>query len=596
MSQSDSSNQPRYSAIWYFLSRYKVLFFATLVLMLVSSALESVSILAFFPLFSTILSDNQSDSSGVLGGVIRLVDLIPIVSPLLAASVLLISVLLTRVLFNLGRDSLIAYANGKLLYDVKQQVIGRYSSSEYLYILDKKQGELLYSTIEAPSGVSGAFAAVTGMIMSLLKVAAIMVVLLAVLPWAALAVILMGFTYYVLIHHVSKRVSYRIGEEKASANAEQLVIGSEFLTGCRQILAFNGVTPWVQRFDIQNRIHSKAVFKELLWGAIPRPFVEIAVVCLMLGLVLVLASSGSDGLTNALPTAGLFAVAMVQLMAPISSFGQMRMSVMTMLHNLEIVHEAVTNDTPTRRSGTRELDKLKEGIKFKSLSFRYPGRDPIFENLDLMFERGKVTAVVGASGSGKTTLANLVLGLLHPTSGGILIDDIPIEELDQKMWVSKIGFVSQDPFTYHTSIKDNILIGRCYVEMDKIISAAQIANAHDFIKQTPQGYETIVGDRGMRLSGGQQQRLAIARAVLDEPEVLIFDEATSSLDTMSERSVQEAIDAVSNDRTVIIIAHRLSTIERSDKIIVLDNGQVVEEGSHQELLKKNGQYAQLVAS
>ena len=214
----------------------------------------------------------------------------------------------------------------------------------------------------------------------------------------------------------------------------------------------------------------------------------------------------------------------------------------------------------------------------------------------MSFEKGKVTAIVGTSGAGKTTIINLILGLFEPTEGTITVDGIPLQELKQETWLSKIGFVSQETFTYHSTVSDNIMIGRTDRSDESIAKAAKVANAHGFISELDEGYQTVIGERGMKFSGGQQQRLAIARALLDSPEFMLFDEATSSLDTISERAVQESIDLVSKDRTDVIVAHRLSTISHADKIIVLDNGQVVETGKHNELLSLNGHYARLAGA
>jgi ABC-type multidrug transport system fused ATPase/permease subunit len=218
------------------------------------------------------------------------------------------------------------------------------------------------------------------------------------------------------------------------------------------------------------------------------------------------------------------------------------------------------------------------------------------DKVTMAFEKGKVTAIVGPSGSGKTTLINLILGLFDPSEGKITVDGISLQNLTHETWLSRIGFVSQDPFITNNTIAENIRFNREGHRFEEIKNAAQIANAHNFINEFPQGYETIAGDRGIKLSGGQQQRLCIARAVLGSPEILIFDEATSSLDSIAEKQVQEAIDAASANRTVIIIAHRLSTIRRADKIIVLDQGKIIEQGTHQELLSNDGQYSRQVAA
>jgi ABC-type multidrug transport system fused ATPase/permease subunit len=290
---------------------------------------------------------------------------------------------------------------------------------------------------------------------------------------------------------------------------------------------------------------------------------------------------------------GVFAVALMRLLPALLSLGATRMGFMSNLPGVEQTYRAITSPLPQRSDGNLALESFERAIVFENVSFAHKRRETLLQDMDLTFEKGQVTAIAGPSGAGKTTIINLILGLFQPTKGKITVDGIPLQDIKQETWLSKIGFVSQDPFTYHTTIAENILFGRNEHSRESVIQAAKIANAHGFISELPQGYDTVVGDRGMTLSGGQQQRLAIARAMLGSPEILIFDEATSSLDSLSETLVQEAIDSVSIDRTVIIIAHRFSTIEHADKIIVLDNGRVVEQGPHQELLSGQGLYAHM---
>jgi ABC-type multidrug transport system fused ATPase/permease subunit len=230
------------------------------------------------------------------------------------------------------------------------------------------------------------------------------------------------------------------------------------------------------------------------------------------------------------------------------------------------------------------------------VSFAHKDRATFLDQVNMSFGKGQITAIVGPSGSGKTTLINLILGLFQPSHGRITIDGTPLQCLTHASWLGRIGFVSQDPFTFNTTIEENIRFSRKGHSRETVVQAATIANAHDFISELPDGYDTVVGDRGIKLSGGEQQRVCIARAVIESPEILIFDEATSSLDPLSEKQVQEAIDIASAGRTVIVIAHRLSTIRNADKIIVLDNGRVVEQGTHQELLTRQGEYSRQVSA
>ena len=254
------------------------------------------------------------------------------------------------------------------------------------------------------------------------------------------------------------------------------------------------------------------------------------------------------------------------------------------------------DDKPFMNPGHKPYTQLQQGIHFKKLSFRYPGSEkPVLNGVDLYLKKGTTLALVGASGAGKSTLADLLPRFYDPTEGQIEIDGIDLKALDTKSFRRSLGIVSQDTFLFNASVRDNLIYGRPEATEDEIKDAMYRANAHEFILSLPEGLETLIGDRGVLLSGGQRQRLAIARALLQDPDILILDEATSALDTISERLVQKAIDELSKDRTTLVIAHRLSTVQNADQIAVMDQGQVVETGTHTELLNKGGYYSQLCA-
>lgn len=249
------------------------------------------------------------------------------------------------------------------------------------------------------------------------------------------------------------------------------------------------------------------------------------------------------------------------------------------------------DDKPYFQNGHRDFSGLKRSIDFESVDFSYQPEEPVLRNITLSIKRGETTALVGTSGAGKTTLADLIPRFYDPTQGRILVDGVDIRSLKIDSFRQRMAIVSQDTFIFNTTVRENLAYGvadRGEVSEHDLREAARMANALDFILDLPKGFDTVLGDRGIRLSGGQRQRIAIARALLQNPEVLILDEATSALDSLTEKLIQDSLEQLSKGRTVIAIAHRLSTIAEADKVVVLEKGRIVEQGRYQELLETRG--------
>ncbi|MFN3699486.1 MAG: ABC transporter ATP-binding protein, partial [Dictyoglomus sp.] len=240
------------------------------------------------------------------------------------------------------------------------------------------------------------------------------------------------------------------------------------------------------------------------------------------------------------------------------------------------------------------LPPIKGFVEFEKVSFTYDGNQWVLKNINLKVKAGEKVAIVGSSGAGKTSLVNLIPRFIDPTEGVVRIDGYDIRRVNLKSLRSQIGFVPQESIIFHGTVKENISYGKPYVSMEEIIEAAKMARAHEFIMRLPKGYDTVIGEGGIGLSGGQIQRIAIARTILLKPRLIILDEATSALDAESEAYVQEALEELMKGKTAFIVAHRFSTIKRSDRIIVLEDGKIVEEGTHEELLRRGGVYTRII--
>ena len=307
---------------------------------------------------------------------------------------------------------------------------------------------------------------------------------------------------------------------------------------------------------------------------------------------------GGNQVKNGAITSGDFAsiiTAIYMVFTPVKKLGD----AYTFLQEIRAAIERIYTVLYTKKeeAGAIAVDGIKQGLKFENVSFVYSSNnEPILKNINLEIRSGEVIAIVGPSGAGKTSLADLLPRFYDPTEGCIKIDGVDLKDMDLKSLRNLIGIVSQDIILFNDTVRENIGFGNPDANFDEIKKAAELAYADEFIERLPEGYDTIVGERGLKLSGGQRQRLAIARAILKNPPLLILDEATSSLDTVSESLVQKALEGLMKQRTTIVIAHRLSTIRNSDRVVVLEGGEITDIGTHEQLISKCAIYSKLCSN
>jgi ATP-binding cassette, subfamily B, bacterial MsbA len=374
-----------------------------------------------------------------------------------------------------------------------------------------------------------------------------------------------------------------------STGTDMAAIATEYINGAKTIQASWSQEFEGKRFDQAARLFTAAYMESNRIGSSVLPLAEASATTILIGIIIFAVSTfvinGSLHVISLLA----FLFALFRLLPILAHMNSSWGTIAIFAGSLRVVHQLLrTDDKNYTSDGEIEFSSLKWGINFQNVDFSYDNQHPILENISLGIERGQTVAIIGASGSGKTTIADLIIRFYDPIQGNIYIDNVNLSQYKLSSLRRKMAVVSQETFIFNTSVGENIAYGLEGISHQAIEEAAKQANALEFILDMPAGFKTKLGDRGVRLSGGQRQRIAIARALLRNPEILILDEATSALDSISERLVQESLEKLAAGRTVIAIAHRLSTIYKADKIIVLESGKIVEQGSYQELLQQKG--------
>ncbi len=395
-----------------------------------------------------------------------------------------------------------------------------------------------------------------------------------------------------LLTNLGKK-SRRAGREGQAKMADMYTSIHEALAAMPIVKVFQSEKREVQDFSRENRHYFDAMMKLVRVDARSSPIMEFLGAII---LALMLWIGGRDVIRGVWSIGSFvaFVGAAMSLYAPIKKFASVNVHLQQGLAAAERVFELLdqkgtVQDAPNAKS----VPVISNKIEFKNVTFSYPSSNLVLDNINLTVKKGEVVALVGPSGSGKTTIAQLLLRFYDPTGGAISLDGVDLRDLTVASLRSQMAVVTQDTHLFNDTVRANIAYGRPDATMEEVEAAAKAAHAHDFVSALPQGYQTLIGERGARISGGEKQRISIARSILKDPAILILDEATSALDSASEQAVQGALDSLLEGRTVFMIAHRLSTVRKADRIIVMEKGKIKEIGSHEELLGRKGTYHQL---
>ncbi|MEM3046037.1 MAG: ABC transporter ATP-binding protein [Candidatus Bathyarchaeia archaeon] len=508
----------------------------------------------------------------------------------------LLGLFLVGLLTNFGQGYLLPMVGQKLIAGLRVTIFDHVQSLSHSFFDKRQTGELMSRLM---GDVDVVQQSVTRRLIDFVQRLIFLVVAIALLfsiqpVLAALCLLPMPFVVAAVKYLgdlVGKKTTV-VRERVASATS----LLQEALSGIRVIKSFV-LERWVaKRFADANQGVVRATRDVVILGALGGPVVMSLIAASILTAVLQGGSMVIEGeLTSGQLVAFILYLVMVidPLVNVLGIYNEWQQSLATARR----VYELLDEQTQVKEAPDAvEMPAIQGLIQFKGVSFCYEPGKPVLENIDLDVRPGETVALVGPSGAGKSTLVNLVPRFYDPTAGAILVDGIDVRTVKIRSLRSQIGIVPQETFLFASSIKENILLGKESATDEEIVEAAKAANADEFIATLKDGYEAQVGERGVSLSMGQRQRIAVARAVLRNPRILILDEATSSLDSASEAAVQEALDRLMKNRTTLVIAHRLSTIRNADRIVVLDHGRIQEIGTHEQLMEKRGLYYELYSA
>jgi subfamily B ATP-binding cassette protein MsbA len=493
-----------------------------------------------------------------------------------------------RALFNYLTQIYTELTQQKLVDRLRKRVFEQLQSVQLSYFGQTNSGELINTLTGEIGKLQVAFSLTSYMITKGLTLFVYTFLLFAI-SWQLTLVSVILFS---LVVAGLTRLNQRVRESSfavSAASGKFATIALELINGIRTVQAFATQDYERKRFYAASSEVLKTGMKAARRWAIVRPMAEgLATTVLISMIILAITVFVANG---TLQTASLltFLFLLFRLVPALHEINGNRAQLSSYSGALANISDVLQeHDKPYIQDGTHEYQGLAHGIEFVAVDFGYTDDQLVLKDITLTIPKGKMTAIVGGSGAGKTTLVDLIPRFYDPTRGQVLFDGRDVRSFAMKSLRRKMAIVSQDTFIFNASVRYNIAYGLDDVTDELVWKAAQQANALDFIMNMPEQFETPLGDRGVRLSGGQRQRLAIARALLRDPEILILDEATSALDSVSERLIQESLEQLSEGRTVIAIAHRLSTIVRADKVVVLEQGQIVEQGTYQELLNLQG--------
>jgi subfamily B ATP-binding cassette protein MsbA len=564
---------------------------AIIALGIMRSLTEGIGIGLFIPLLNGLVSNPQAQGRSQwlvkrMDGVFRAV---PAEKRMAVILLCLFGAVVVTAALGYLHHLLFAWLDGNIAHDLRRRIFRQLMTLSFGFIDRRRSGDLLNVLASDTWRTSEALKIFVSEIITISTIA-VYVVLLLLMSWRLTVTVAVAMLLISAIVRSLTKAARDLGERVTKANSELAHRMVEGIDGIRVIRAFSRESHEQSRFDQTSNCLRRILLKLSFLDGVIHPVHEVLAAGLVLVSLFVAAPKASD-----VSVLLVFAFVLYRVQPRIKELDAARVRLAALASSVdEVVSLLDTSDKPYVSSGPITQLGRDQDIVFDRVSFHYdPADEPALKEVSFRIPSGLTTAFVGPSGGGKSTVMKLLLRFHDPTKGRIVAGGHTVPEYDLDFWRGQIALVSQDVYLFNATVRENIAYGRLGANFEEIVEAARKADAHDFIERLPEKYDTLLGHRGLRLSGGQQQRITLARAIIRNPSILILDEATNALDSISEQFVQETLDKLRANRTVVMIAHRLSTIERADQIVVLEKGRVRERGTMPELVKAGDLFAKL---
>lgn len=579
-----------------------ILFF----IILVNGVLEAVGVVAIIPFLSVLSNPEVIQENSFLSFAYQSLGFSSPDSFLFYLGLAVFGVVVFGLSFRAMTEYFLARFTYSRNYSLSSRLLRSYLSQSYSWFLTRHSADLGKTILsEVEQVVIQALIPTAELIAQSVIVLCLIVVLLVVDPLVSIGAALLLGGSYAGIYLLFRKYLARIGADRVQANKERFQIAQEALGGIKEVKAAGLEAGYLRSFSKPARRYANDQAANALAGKVPRFILEAIAFGGMLLFILLLLSVRGDTLDQFLPTLGVFAFAGIRLLPAMQKVYQSAAKLRFGRPALDALHAdftasgraTVAQGSPEAKEEAEAPLSLSNQLQLQEISFTYPGaKEPAIRDVSLTIPANTTVGLAGATGVGKTTLVDLIMGLLFPEEGEILVDGKPITVKNVRSWQRSLGYVPQQIFLADDSVAANIAFGAAPEEINlkAVEKVARIAELHNFVLQKlPNGYDTTVGERGVRLSGGQRQRIGIARALYHDPDVLILDEATSALDNLTEKAVMDAVQNLNKHKTIILIAHRLSTVQKCDQIFLLEHGQLIGKGTYSELLQTSRRFQRM---